>query len=130
LVILYYDELKKRHYKPVECWGRDGSAAKKFLASGRTEEDFKKLLNKALVCTNQDIVSAACGGLNRFMYRLSDIERLGEAPWEPTEEEIGANVNLIQAATEAIQKLTEMSKHSTWRRGESGRWERVPRGMA
>ena len=49
LTALYYSELEKRHYRPMKAWGRDGKWAKKFLESGRTEEDFMKLLNKALV---------------------------------------------------------------------------------
>lgn len=125
LTALYYSELEKRHYRPMKAWGRDGKWAKKFLESGRTEEDFMKLLNKALVGP-KEIQVAACLGLHRFLYLLPKIELLGEAPWEPSIEERAANVKLIETAVVEVVNACKPKYEKKWEKKTGGGWMRVP----
>ena len=125
LVKTYYEEMRKRNYNPIEYWGRDGKAAKNFLASGRTPEDFSKLLNKAFVGP-KDIQIAVCQGLHRFMYLLPKIELLDEAPWEPSVEERAANIKLIETAAEEIVKATRPRQEKQFIKNPDGGWMRAP----
>ena len=129
LVKIYYDELKARHYKPLEVWGRDGKWAKKFLDSGRTDEDFRKLLHKALIGPKH-LQMAVCKGLHVFMTVLPEIELLGEAPWEPSAEERAANIKLAETAISTVIekfKVNNSGPEPDWVKNPRGGWIRNPR---
>lgn len=125
IVKTYYETLRSMHYKPMECWGRDGKWAKKFLESGRTAEDFARLLHKALVGP-KEIQIATCQGLHRFMYILPKIELLDQAPWEPSPEERAANVRFIETATHNLMKSTVQRVPKEWIQNGTGHWIRNP----
>jgi hypothetical protein len=125
IVAYYYAALRERHYAPIECWGRDGAWTKKFLATGRTLENFKTLLAKALVGP-EDIQRGTCRGLHIFMSLLPKIELLGAAPWEPSPEERAANVRLIETATQQVAENLSQKKKTQWAKNPAGGWMKVP----
>jgi len=101
--------------------------ANRFLASGRNFEEFKILVERALVGP-KDLQWAVCAGLHVFMSKLPQIELLDSAPWEPSLEERAANIRLVEKVIESVSKSLEINneRRKQWVRDQQGKWIRQP----